>query len=69
LTKFYNAIIEQFPNGKPIKGDGIKILFPKSWIQARVSNTEPIVRIISEDPNPKEANNLIKTVMKVCEIM
>ncbi|MFH1052062.1 MAG: phosphoglucosamine mutase [bacterium] len=69
LSKFYNAVIEQFPNGKPVKGDGIKILFPESWVQARASNTEPIVRIIAEDQNPKEAKNLVKTMMKICEKM
>ena len=69
LNKLYDIIIEQFPNGKPIKGDGIKVMFPESWIQVRASNTEPIVRIIAEDQHPKEAKNLVKTVMKICEKM
>jgi len=67
LNGFYNAVIEQFPNGKLIKGDGIKIVFPESWVQARASNTEPIVRIIAEDQTPKEAKALVKSVMKICE--
>jgi len=67
LNNFYTAIREQFPNGKAIKGDGIKILFPESWVQARASNTEPIVRVIAEDQSLKEANNLVKKVVKICE--
>jgi phosphomannomutase len=67
LSKLYNAVIEQFPNGKPIKGDGIKIVFPESWVQARASNTEPIVRIIAEDTSLKDAKNLVKAVMKICQ--
>ncbi len=66
LSVFYNEIIDLFPNGKPIKGDGIKIIFPESWVQARASNTEPIVRIIAEDQNLKDAKILVKTVMKAC---
>jgi phosphomannomutase len=31
--------------------DGIKILRDKSWVQVRASNTEPILRIMSEAPN------------------
>jgi phosphomannomutase len=66
LSSLYLKITEMFPNGKIEKGDGIKILFPDSWVQARASNTEPIIRIISEDPESKEAKKLVKSVMDLC---
>jgi phosphomannomutase len=66
LSSLYLKIVEIFPNGKIEKGDGIKILFPDSWIQARASNTEPIIRIIAEDPESKEAKRLVKSVMELC---
>lgn len=39
--------------------DGIKIIFPESWVHVRESNTEPVVRIIAEAPCEKEAKKLI----------
>jgi phosphomannomutase len=38
--------------------DGLKIERPDSWIQIRKSNTEPIVRIMTEAKNQDEANRL-----------
>jgi len=59
-------IVKFFPNGKAIKGDGIKIIFPQSWLQVRASNTEPIVRIMAEDVEEKEAKRLVNKIMKIC---
>jgi phosphomannomutase len=39
--------------------DGIRIDFERSWIHARASNTEPIIRIIAEAPTRAEAEQLI----------
>lgn len=66
LTKLYTKIPELFPNGKIIKGDGIKVLFTNSWIHIRASNTEPFIRIIAEDPSLKEAKRLVNTVVNQC---
>ena len=41
------------------KEDGIRIDFDRSWLHARASNTEPIVRIISEAPTSEEAERLL----------
>jgi phosphomannomutase len=38
--------------------DGLKIDFKDSWVHLRKSNTEPIVRIISEAPDELQARNL-----------
>jgi phosphomannomutase len=35
--------------------DGVKLDFPGYWIHLRKSNTEPIIRIITEAPSEKEA--------------
>lgn len=61
-----SKLIKFFPNGKAIKSDGIKIIFTKSWFQVRASNTEPIVRILAEDVDEKEAKRLVNQVMKIC---
>ncbi len=39
--------------------DGIKIDFDESWVHLRKSNTEPILRIISEAPTAAEARDLV----------
>ena len=45
--------------------DGIKIIFPVSWVHVRESNTEPVVRIIAEAPSVKEAHDLVNKVFRV----
>ena len=39
--------------------DGVKAMFPDSWIHLRPSNTEPIVRIFVEAPTVEAANILL----------
>ncbi len=43
--------------------DGVKIDFENSWVHMRKSNTEPIVRVISEAPTEEEALSLGKRFM------
>lgn len=44
--------------------DGIKITFSKSWVHIRESNTEPIIRVISEAPDTDSARSLISDIYK-----
>ncbi|MDP4200214.1 MAG: phosphoglucosamine mutase [Bacteroidota bacterium] len=39
--------------------DGIRFDFVRSWLHARASNTEPIIRIIAEAPTQAEAEGLL----------
>ena len=43
--------------------DGVKIDIKNSWVHLRKSNTEPIVRIISEAPTAQEAEQLGRKFM------
>ena len=45
--------------------DGIKVMFPVSWVHIRGSNTEPIVRVIAEAPTGEEARRLVRRVFGV----
>jgi phosphomannomutase len=38
--------------------DGVKIDFANNWVHLRKSNTEPIIRIYTEAPTQKEADEL-----------
>jgi phosphomannomutase len=38
--------------------DGVKIDFENEWVHLRKSNTEPIIRIYTEAPTQKQADDL-----------
>lgn len=40
--------------------DGVKAVFDNSWVHARPSGTEPVVRIFAEAPSEEKANALIE---------
>ncbi len=42
------AIEERFPQGRANRLDGLRVDFPGEWFHVRVSQTEPIVRVIAE---------------------
>jgi len=56
--KVLEAIAEKYKDHEVNLLDGVKIDIKNSWVHLRKSNTEPIVRIISEAPTVKEAEQL-----------
>jgi phosphomannomutase len=44
--------------------DGVKIEFEDSWVNIRKSNTEPIIRVMSEATSQKEAERLVLEAKK-----
>ena len=61
------AIREKFAGEKLDTQDGIRIDWPDSWVHARPSNTEPIMRIIAEAPDRSAADNRIAMVQEVVD--
>ncbi len=47
---------ELFPDGEMDRSDGLRIAWPDRWFHVRVSQTEPIIRVIAEqrDSEPRE---------------
>jgi phosphomannomutase len=45
--------------------DGIRLDWPDGWLLLRASNTEPIVRLISEAPDEESARKLIARAKEV----
>ncbi|HTY36968.1 MAG TPA: phosphoglucosamine mutase [Bacteroidota bacterium] len=45
--------------GKATTSDGLKLDFPDSWVHLRKSNTEPIIRIIAEAAEKRQADDLV----------
>ena len=60
----FNNIKNQFKNDDVsfIQGDGLKIVWENKWVHIRKSNTEPIIRIISEANNHNLAEGLIDSI-------
>jgi len=57
-----DALKKHFAAEKIDTQDGIRIDWDKSWVHARPSNTEPIMRIIAEAPTKDEAESRIGQV-------
>ena len=60
---------EVYCNEEIIDIDGIKINFTNSWVHLRKSNTEPNIRIYSEAPTIKEAEELGEKLITVVRSM
>jgi phosphomannomutase len=56
---------EVFPEAATDTRDGIKIDLPTGWIQIRKSNTEPIIRVYSEERSMELADNLAEKAIGI----
>ena len=62
--------IENFyKNEKISKEDGLKIDFKESWAHIRKSNTEPVVRIISEASTSEKASELSNEIISKLQVL
>ncbi len=70
VDNLLNRIRERY-KGQPINDcDGIRIDFDREWVHLRKSNTEPIIRIVSESSSPEKAENLArKMIQEIHEII
>jgi phosphomannomutase len=53
-----------FDDAVVTEGDGLRLDWDDRWVQVRGSNTEPIVRVISEAPDPVVARDLCDAVIQ-----
>ena len=62
----FETLRKHFSNEVIIETDGMKIEFNNSdWVHIRKSNTEPIIRIISESNSKSTAIKLIEDIKKI----
>ena len=61
------AVKREFTKERVDTQDGIRIDWPNSWVHARPSNTEPIMRIIAEAPDRATAEQRIAAVRGVVD--
>ncbi|MBS1537803.1 MAG: phosphoglucosamine mutase [Bacteroidetes bacterium] len=62
FDEFSAKLQSKFAGSLITRGDGIRFDIGKSWVHVRRSNTEPIVRIISESATISEAKSLVEQV-------
>lgn len=66
LSNLYAKLITAFPSVHADTRDGLRLDFPdRSWIQARPSNTEPIVRIFTEASTEEHAAALASQACRI----
>lgn len=65
LVTLASKLKEAFPEAVPDTRDGIKIDLPTGWIQIRKSNTEPIIRVYSEERSMEQADNLAEQAISI----
>jgi phosphomannomutase len=64
------TVRENYRNYPVNDRDGIRIDFDREWVHLRKSNTEPIIRIISESTSPEKAEALAaKMIREIHEIV
>jgi phosphomannomutase len=61
------AVKKQYASQRVEDSDGVRVDFDDGWVHVRASNTEPIVRIISEGQTQQQAENLIQQVHQVID--
>ncbi|QDT97539.1 phosphoglucosamine mutase [Gimesia aquarii] len=60
-----NALEDHFDSATATKGDGLRLDWDDRWVQVRASNTEPIIRVISEAPLIDDAEMLCASAMEI----
>jgi len=58
ISRILDILEQESVTEKTSRIDGLKIDFDDSWLHVRSSNTEPIMRIITEAKTQKDADNL-----------
>lgn len=67
LEATYGALRQHFAGARFDMSDGLRIDLPEGWLHIRPSNTEPIVRIISEAADAHAAERLADTAAQVMQ--
>lgn len=64
LPEMLNEIESRYPDGAAMRSDGLRIDWPDRWVHVRVSQTEPLVRVICEQRG-EQPRELFDEVMDV----
>lgn len=59
LSTAYSALQARYPDADADQRDGLRLAWSDRWVHLRPSGTEPVVRIIAEAPEERDAVELI----------
>lgn len=59
------ALQAAFGDATATSGDGLRLDWNDRWVQVRASNTEPIIRVISEAPDDRLAKTLCQQAVEI----
>lgn len=59
LGTVYDSLRNAFPDAEVDTQDGLRLSWRDRWVHVRPSGTEPIVRVIAEAPNERQARELV----------
>lgn len=65
VTAACEALKLIYGDAEATEGDGLRLDWPDRWVQVRASNTEPIIRVISEAPDDETARWLCDAAKEV----
>ncbi len=60
-----SALQAAFGDATATAGDGLRLDWSDRWVQVRASNTEPIIRVISEAPDDRLAKTLCQQAVEI----
>lgn len=60
VARLAQVLPAAFPEARADTRDGVRLDWPDRWVHVRASNTEPIVRLISEAPDAAGAARLVE---------
>ncbi|HLO58040.1 MAG TPA: phosphoglucosamine mutase [Bacteroidales bacterium] len=64
VDSLIGAVREKYKEFPVNDRDGIRIDFDREWVHLRKSNTEPIIRVISESTTPEKADSLSSKMIR-----
>ena len=69
LSQVINNFKKEFSHEKIDLQDGIRIDFDNSWVHVRKSNTEPVMRIISEAETIEKSEELSNKIISKLQLL
>ena len=65
--RILEAVAATFAQEKLDRSDGLRIDWPQGWVQVRISNTEPIMRVFAEAKEKATAQELIGRISSIAD--
>ena len=67
VSRAVAALQAEWPEATAVVGDGLRLDWPERWVQVRGSNTEPVLRVISEARAADVAASLCARAMELVQ--